>query len=224
MQAELDSFSQTLAGRFNAQGLTLFTDNNGTLPGSSAVATTPAGQVGFSDVIQVNPAVVSDPNTIRDGNTDVTGGVVAANGAPSGATDFTVNTGRGSGDTTLIDRMLDHALGSTVRSGTMQPAAASTGLGVNGTLSSPYSSSTDLASLASALTGSQAETVNDITTSLSNETAVQSSLTSKVASVSGVSVDDEMSSVVALQNAYAANAKVITAVQTMFTALLTAIN
>ena len=224
MQAELDSFSQTLAGRFNAQGLTLFTDTSGRLPGSSAVATTPAGQVGFSNVIQVNPTVVSDPDTIRDGTTNVTGGIVAANGAPSGATDFTVNTGRGSGDTTLIDRLLDHALGSTVQIGVAQPAAASTGLGVNGTLSSPYSSSTDLASLASALTGSQAQTVNGVTTSLSDETAVQSSLTSKVSAVSGVSVDDEMSSVVALQNAYAANAKVVTAVQAMFTALLTAIS
>ena len=223
MQAELDSFSQSLASRFNAQGLTLFTDGNGSLPGNSTTATTPAGQVGFSNVIQVNPAVISDPSTVRDGTTNVTGGVVVANGDESGATDFTVNTTRGADDTTLIDRLLDYALGSTVQSGITQPAAASSGLGVNGTLSSPYSSSTDITSLASALTGAQAETVDDVTNDLTNETAIQTSLTSKVASVSGVSVDDEMSSIVALQNAYAANAKVVAAVQTMFTALLAAL-
>ena len=224
LQAQLDSFSQTLAGRFNAQGLTLFTDGSGKLPGNSTTATTPAGQVGFANVIQINPAVTSNPGTIRDGTTDVTGGIVSANGATSGATDFTVNADRGSDDTTLIDRVLDYALGATVRSGVAQPVAASTGLGVNGTLSSPYSSSTDLDSLASALTSTQAQTINDVSTNLTNETAVQSSLASKVASVSGVSVDDELSSTVALQNAYAANAKVITTVQTAFTALLDAIS
>ena len=110
-----------------------------------------------------------------------------------------------------------------MQAGVAQPAAASSGLGVSGTLSSPYSGSTDLTSLASALTGSQAETINDVSSDLTNETAVQSSLSSKVAGVSGVSVDDELSSIVALQNAYAANAKVVTAVQTLFNDLLTAI-
>ncbi len=222
-QAELDSFSQTLASRFNAQGLTLFTDSNGNLPSSSTTATTPAGQVGFANVIQVNPAVISNPSAIRDGTTDVTGGIVASNGTSSGATDFTVNTSRGADDTTLLDRVLDYALGSDVQSGVSQTAAASSGLGVSGTLSSPYSGSTDLTSLASALTGAQAETIDDVTSNLTNETAVQSSLSSKVAGVSGVSVDDELSSIVTLQNAYAANAKVVTAVQALFTDLLAAI-
>ena len=224
MQAELDSFSQTLASRFNAQGLALFTDGSGNLPGTSATATTPAGQVGFSDVIRVNPAVVGNPATVRDGTSNVTGGVVTGNGAASGASDFTVNTSRGADDTTLLDRLLDYSLGSTVQTGVSQPAGASSGLGVTGTLSLPYTGSTDLTSLASALTGAQAETINDVSTGLTSETAVQTSLTAKVADVSGVSVDDEMSSIVALQNAYGANAKVVTAIQAMFTALLDAVS
>ncbi|MCQ8239230.1 hypothetical protein NFI88_00040 [Acetobacteraceae bacterium KSS12] len=53
---------------------------------------------------------------------------------------------------------------------------------------------------------------------------MQTALRSRVSAVSDVSVDKEMANVVALQNAYSANAKVISTVQTMFSALLSAIN
>ncbi len=217
MQAELDSFSQTMASRFDAQGLTLFTDGNGNLPGSSATEASPAGQLGFSNVIQVNPAVTADPSIIRDGSHDVAG-------SATGASSFTVNTTRGTGDTTLIDRVLDYALGSNVQDGVTQPATATTGLGADGTLTAPYSGSTDLASLASTVVSSQASTISQASSNLSDETAIQTALTSQVASVSGVSVDDQMASIVSLQNAYEANAKVVTAVQTMFTSLIDAIS
>ena len=49
---------------------------------------------------------------------------------------------------------------------------------------------------------------------------MQTTLNSKVAAVSGVSVDAEMSTMVGLQNAYGANARVLTAVQQMWTDLL----
>ncbi|NPD69615.1 flagellar hook-associated protein FlgK [Lichenicola cladoniae] len=217
MQAELDSFSQTLASRFDSQGLTLFTDGSGNLPGSGGTGPSPAGQVGFANVIQVNPAVSANPSIVRDGSHDVTG-------TTTGASGFTVNAGRGTADTTLIDRLLDFTLGAQVQLGVTQPSASSTGLGLNGALSSPYSGGGSLTSLASTLTGAQASTINQVTTGLASETVIQTSLGAKVASVSGVSVDDEMSSIVALQNAYAANAKVIAAVQSMFSALLNATN
>lgn len=217
MQAELDSFSATLSSRFDSQGLTLFTDSAGNLPGASATSLSPAGQVGFANVIQVNPAVTADPSTVRDGSHAVLG-------TDTGATDFTVNTDRGSSDTTLINRLLDYALGTDVQDNVSQAAASTTALGLNGTLSAPYTGSSDLTTLASTVTAAQAATISQATDDLTNQTAIQSSLTSKVNAVSGVSVDDEMSSLVALQNAYAANAKVVSAVQTMFTALLTAID
>ena len=217
MQAELDSFSQTLASRFDAQGLTLFTDGGGNVPASGATQASPAGQLGFSNVIQVNPAVAEDASIIRDGSHDVVG-------TATGAASFTVNTTRGTSDTTLIDRVLDYALGSDVQDGVTQPAAATTGLGANGTLSAPYSGSSDLASFASTVVSSQASTINQASSSLSDETAIQTALTTQVASVSGVSIDDQMASIVSLQNAYAANAKVVTAVQTMFTSLIDAIS
>lgn len=54
-QAELDTFSQNLQSRFTAQGLTLFTNPSGNVPGQSAT-------------IQVNPDVTQTPSLVRDGD------------------------------------------------------------------------------------------------------------------------------------------------------------
>lgn len=217
MQGELDSFSAALASRFNAQGLALFSDSSGNQAGTDPTTTAPTGQLGFSNSIQVNNVVTANPAAVRDGTTEVAG-------TASGTTTYTVNTSTGSANTTVIDGLLDYALGTQSADGVEQPAATTTKLGVNGTLSASYSGDQDLGSLASTLTSAQAATINQATDDLTSETAVQTSLTTKVTAVSGVSVDDEMSSMVALQNAYQANAKVVAAVQTMFTALLTAIS
>jgi flagellar hook-associated protein 1 FlgK len=56
--------------------------------------------------------------------------------------------------------------------------------------------------------------------SLATAQAAQTTLNNSVAAVSGVSVDTEMSTMIGLQNAYAANARIITAVQSMWTSLL----
>ena len=56
------------------------------------------------------------------------------------------------------------------------------------------------------------------------QTAVQTSLQSRVSSVSAVSVDSELSKMTALENSYTANAKVIAAVQAMYTDLLDAVD
>jgi flagellar hook-associated protein 1 FlgK len=216
MQAQLDTFSQTLAARFDAQGLTLFVGATGTVPPASTAVASPAGEVGFSADITVNPAIVANGALIRDGTHDVVG-------STTGASSFATNTTRGSSDTTLIDRLLNFALGPDVQAGVVQPPAPTAGLGVGGTLSASFSGATDITSLATNVTSVQAETIGQAATDLTSETAIQTALTTKVSSVSGVSVDDEMASIVALQNAYQANAKVITAMQSMFSALLTAV-
>ena len=51
-------------------------------------------------------------------------------------------------------------------------------------------------------------------------TALRSGLETKLTAVTGVSVDTEMSDMIRLQSAYGANAKVIQAVQDMWTQLL----
>ena len=213
MQGELDSFASALASRFSSQGLTLFTDGAGNSPGASPSLPPPAGQLGFSGSIQINPAVAATPSLVRDGTQAIqdptAGAAVVAGAVLTGASAFTPNPAGGPvGFSTLISRVLNNALGTSIQTGVAQPAASTTGLGVNGTLSAPYGGSADLGTLATALTSSQAQTIADATTQQSTQTAIQTSLQGSLTTSSGVSVDDQMASVVALQNAYEANAKV----------------
>ncbi len=97
------------------------------------------------------------------------------------------------GNTTLIDNVLDRVLGSGAGS---------------------------LVTTASALVSKQAGMAADAAGQLATGQAVQSSLDAKLAAGTGVSLDSETADLVRLQNAYAANAKVITASQAMWTQLL----
>ncbi len=54
------------------------------------------------------------------------------------------------------------------------------------------------------------------------QTTVLNTLEAKFSSSSGVNVDDEMAHLLALQNAYAANARVLSVVKSMFDALMQA--
>ena len=204
MQGELDAFSSTLASRFSSQGLVLFTNGSGNSPGTNPTTTPPTGQLGFSGSIQVNALVAATPSLVRDGT--------------SGS-----NTTGSAGYTTVISNILNYALGTTDATGATQAAATSSGLGVNGSLSAPYAGTGSLVTLATTLTASQAQTISDATTRQSSQTDIQTTLQANLATTSGVSVDDQMANVVALQNAYESNAKVITAVQAMFSALLAAV-
>jgi flagellar hook-associated protein 1 FlgK len=216
-QAELDEFSMNLASRLQAQGLTLFTDPSGSVPVPALSGPVQASYVGFSSTIQVNQQVVLDPALTRDGTNVVAGSV-------SGASAFTPNPAGGpAGFTTLISRVLNYAFGSNAQAGVTQPAFNTVGLGANGTLRAPFASPPTLSDLASSLVASQAQDSAATSDQLTSEQAVQSSLNSRLTAGSGVSMDAEMSSMIALQNAYGANAKVITTVQALFNQLLSAI-
>ncbi|MGH7044117.1 MAG: flagellar hook-associated protein FlgK, partial [Acetobacteraceae bacterium] len=215
-QAELDEFSQNLASRFSAQGLTLFTDAAGAVPAGGGVPAQ-AGYVGFAAVIGVNPAVSAAPSLVRDGT-----GAIA--GSPGGASAFAPNPAGGpAGFSTLITRILDFALGTDAQAGVAQPASNTTGLGAAGTLSAPYTAPAALGDIANALVGAQAAGSAATTARLTTEQAVQTTLQSQLTSQSGVNMDSQMSQMIALQNAYGANAKVMAAVQAMYTQLLDAI-
>ena len=73
------------------------------------------------------------------------------------------------------------------------------------------------------LVSSQSQQSALTTSQLTTEQALQTSLNAKVTSVSGVNMDTELSQMLTLQNAYGANARVISAVQSMFTSLLQAV-
>jgi flagellar hook-associated protein 1 FlgK len=215
-QAELDEFSYTLASRFDAQGLTLFTDPSGVLPTST---TTPvqSGYVGFASTIEVNPTVSATPSLVRDGTRSVLAG------DPGGGAPFTPNPDNLAGFTGLIDNVLTYTFGADSQAGETQPSANTTALGPAGTLSAPFAAPATLSEFATTLTGSQAEDSGNATTETTDTAAVQTALQNKLTSETGVSLDTEMSQLIALQNAYAANAKIVSGVQSLVADILAAV-
>jgi flagellar hook-associated protein 1 len=215
-QAELDEFSQNLASRFSAQGLTLFSDPNGNVPAGGGEPVQ-SGYVGFASVIQVNPAVQADPSLVRDGTNAIAG-------SPTGAAAFTPNpVGGPAGFTTLINNVLTYTFGADVQDGVTQPPSNTTGLGATGTLNAPYATPTTLGNEASSLVAAQAQDSANATSQLTTEQAVQTTLNNNLSSGSGVNMDTEMSLMIQLENDYGVNAKVIAAVQSMWTTLNNAV-
>jgi flagellar hook-associated protein 1 FlgK len=215
-QAGLDEFTQTLASRFANQGLTLFTNPAGAVPagGGTPVQST---YIGFANVVQVNPAVLANNALVRDG----TNSVIAGTG---GAAAFTPNpTGGPTGFNTLINNVLNYALGANAQAGTAQTAPNSTGLGADGNISLNYQTSNTIGGFAANLVSAQSVAVNDASSALTTGTSLQSTLQAKLQSGSGVSIDTELSNLIILQNAYGANAKVLTALESVWTDLYTAV-
>ena len=66
----------------------------------------------------------------------------------------------------------------------------------------------------------QAQESATATSQFATEQSVQTMLSGKLTTQCGVSIDTEMSTMIQLQNAYGANAKVIAAVQAMWAQLL----
>lgn len=203
LQAGLDTFSQALASRFAAQGLTLFSDPAGNIPA-------PAASTGFSAAITVNPAVVANPSLVRDGTQAIAG-------SAAGASSFTPNPPGGpAGYSTLIQRVLGYTFGQDVQTGVGQPAVATSGLGPAGTISLDYPGSGTIVSAATAFASSEAETSSNAQSGSTAATSLANALTAQFSTTSSVSIDQQMTRLVALQNAYAANAKVVGIAQQMW--------
>jgi flagellar hook-associated protein 1 FlgK len=215
-QAGLDEFAKTLATRLGNQGLQLFTDPAGAIPAGGGTPVQ-SGYVGFANVIQVNPAVTANNALVRDGTNSVAAGT-------GGAAGFTPNPAGGpTGFTTLIDNVLQYGFGADAQANTPQPAPASTGLGVNGTVTLSYQTSDTIGGFAANLVAAQSTAVSAAANALSTGTSLQTTLQSKLQAGSGVSIDSELSNLIILQNAYGANAKVLTAAQSLWTDLFTAV-
>ena len=212
-QGGLDEFAARLSQRFAQQGLVLFTDRAGGVP--LPTGTVPqGGYIGFAGTLAVNPAVVADAALVRDGN-------VAIGGSAASSSAFTPNPAGGpAGFTGLLSRVLSFAFGGEIQPGVAQPPMLTSGLGSTGTLALGFTAPATLGGFAAALVAAQAADSGDAAAALSRQTGVQTALQARAASVSAVSIDQEMSSMVQLQNAYGANARVISAVQAMWTQLL----
>ena len=116
--------------------------------------------------------------------------------------------------------MLDYALGTQVRDGVDQPALATTGLGADGTLSIGGAATGALSALASGLVAGQAAAAGNAATQFGTATALAATLQTKLSAATGVSMDSELSTMVQLQGAYSANARVMSTVKDMWSDLL----
>jgi flagellar hook-associated protein 1 FlgK len=119
--------------------------------------------------------------------------------------------------------VLTFAFGSQAQSGVAQTAPNVSGLGPLGTLSAPFGAPQTLSDFATSLVATQSADVANTTTQLATEQSVQTALQAKVSNTSGVNTDNELSNMVALQNSYGANARIIAAAQAMWTQLITSI-
>lgn len=215
-QAEVDIIAATAAGRLEAQGLRLFTDANGTVP-DPALPYAGGPQVGFAGRIRLNPALATNAALLRDG----THAVTAAAGGP---TAFTPNPAGGpAGFTTLLDRVLDRGLGAEAAPGSPWPAIRTSGLGPDGTLASPFAAPPSIEAYAARLAAAQTGDRAAATEARTQAEGLRRVLAETFGARSGVDPDAEMAAMVALQNAYAANARVLGTIQTMWDALLGAV-
>lgn len=207
-QAELDVAAAELADRFRAVGLRLFTDSGGTVPDPN-LAYAGSAQVGFANRIEINSAVRADIRLLRDGTETLPG-------PPS----FTPNpVGGPAGFVTLIDRILSNTFGETNASGASWGGFATSGLGPDGTLSSPFGSPRTIEDYSGLVTASQTADSAAATSALETAKQFSEGLEARFNRESRVDVDSEMASLIQLQNAYAANARVMTTAQSMWTTL-----
>jgi flagellar hook-associated protein 1 FlgK len=216
MAAEIDLSAAHTAARFEAQGLRLFTDAAGVVPDVTLPYATSA-QLGFAGVVRVNPAVAANPALVRDGTH-----AVAA--VPGGPTAFTPNPPAGpAGFATLLDRLLDFTFGAEVSAGNAQPAIPTGGLGPDGTLVSTLAGLSTLEAHGSALVATQTAARASAQAAQDRAGALGALLAERIQARSGVDVDREVAAMVALQNAYSVNARVISTVQAMWEALFGAV-
>lgn len=209
MQAELDVLATGFAARFEAQGLRLFTTPAGAVPDPSAPYAT-SGAMGFAGTIRVAADVRADPSLLRDGTHAVPGFTPNPPGGPASFTG-------------LLDRALTFALGAEEAPGVPHPAFASAALGPDGSLLARVVPQGSLAAQATQLVSVQTAERAEAARAADSAAVLRTGLEGRFAQMSGVDVDREMAAMVMLQNAYAANARVISAVQQMFDSLLGAV-
>ncbi len=113
---------------------------------------------------------------------------------------------------------------SIVRDGSLTPGRLGSTVLINAVLGTVLTTGLgSVASQAADLVANNASLAQGATATLTAHQALQTGLQTKLTVQSGVSVDSEMSAMIALQNSYGANAKVISAVQSMWDKLLGAV-
>jgi flagellar hook-associated protein 1 FlgK len=226
--AELDEFAHKLARRFEQQGLRLFTDASGNVPHEGGPVPQ-ARYIGFSSEIQVFALVRENPRLVRDGTHAIPAGIpgfpATREVQPPYGDPFTPNPPGGpQGFDGLIRRILEHTFGSTVGIGRPhEPQFLASGLGPTGRLASPIPAAATLGAYAAALVSTQTAEHAAAKSAAEGERSTRDLLANRYADAVGVNLDQEMALLVQLQNAYQANARVLTTVQAVWDALLASV-
>jgi flagellar hook-associated protein 1 len=159
-----------------------------------------------------------------DGNTPITGALTSTGIQTTGlASRISVNSALANSPGSLVAYSASTPAGDSTRPNFMlnQMNAASltfspsTGIG---TAQSPYSGT--LGQFLNQVVTVQAQAANSATNLQQGQDTVLTALQTRFNSQSGVSIDTEMSNLIALQNAYGANARVMSTIQSMMQTLL----
>jgi flagellar hook-associated protein 1 FlgK len=132
-------------------------------------------------------------------------------GDPSRTIVYSTNPLTAAGDTTRSDFILTQLTTGSYR------YSPQTGLGTTG---APFTGT--LLNFAKQAISAQGEAASSAKQLADGQAVVLNTLQNKVSSTSGVNIDEEMAHLLSLQNAYAANARVMSTVKDMYTALLQA--
>jgi flagellar hook-associated protein 1 FlgK len=159
-----------------------------------------------------------------DGTAPITGALTAAGSQTTGlAGRITVNAAVAAAPGSLVAYAVNTAAGDPTRpnfllsqlTGAKLSYAPTTGIG---SAQQPFSGT--LADYLSAMTSQQSQAANAATNLQQGQDTVVSALQQRFNSTSGVSIDTELSNLIALQNAYGANARVMSTIQQMMSMLL----
>jgi flagellar hook-associated protein 1 len=196
-QSQLDDMARATSLEFSNIGINLFNDG---------------GNVAFSLAPAPNPPTAGQP-LVAATPTQVTGfaGRIAVNSAivnnPASIRDGNSPTPLDPADTTFIDQA------TALFERTNVAFNSSVGLPANGSF----------ADVATGFVTQVASASATAKNALTQEQSINQIYSTAVSQASGVNVDDEMSQLIVLQNAYSANARVISTTQALFTSLLGAL-
>ncbi len=191
-QAQIDEFSASLINGFEAQGLALFVDSR---PANQPFPNPPGlAAVGLAGRIEVNQSVKDEPWRVRDGT-------VVATEDPN------------PGNTTIVQAVLDN-LNDGSRS------FRTTGLGPGLSINSNLVASASLRDYAISITSFQGTVLSDLNVDVEFQLTLRTTLETDFANEVGVNTDEQLASLITLEQAYSASSRVIQSVQQMFDELL----